>query len=82
MRLFQATQREGETTMTRFTVQDMTCGHCAATITEAVKAVDPAGRVEIDLAAKLVQVDSALPAERLAAAITRAGFSPVPATAA
>ena len=65
--------------MTAFTVSDMTCGHCAATITEAVKAVDPAGRVEIDLAAKRVTVDSALSAERIAAAITRAGFSPVPA---
>jgi copper chaperone len=66
-------------TMAAFTVADMTCGHCAATITEAVKAVDPAGRVAIDLAAKRVTVESALSAERIAAAIARAGFSPVPA---
>lgn len=65
--------------MATFTVKDMTCGHCAATITEAVKAADPAGRVEIDLAAQRVTVESALSAERIAAAITRAGFSPVPA---
>jgi copper chaperone len=66
--------------MIELTVQDMTCGHCAATITEAVKALDPAGRVEIDLAAKRVTVESALSAERIAVAITRAGFSPVPVT--
>ena len=39
-------------TMVELTVQDMTCGHCAATITEAVKAVDPAGRCEIDVPAR------------------------------
>lgn len=63
--------------MAEFTVQDMTCGHCAATITDAVKAVDPSGRVEIDLAAKTVRVESAFSAERIAAAIQKAGFTPV-----
>jgi len=66
--------------MIEFTVQDMTCGHCAATITEAVKSVDPAGRCEIDVAARRVKVESAFPAERIAAAITRAGYTPTPAT--
>jgi copper chaperone len=66
-------------TMHEFSVQDMTCGHCAATITEAVKSVDPAGRCEIDLAARRVKVESDFSAERIAAAITKAGFSPVPA---
>jgi len=66
--------------MIEFTVQDMTCGHCAATITEAVKSVDPAGRCEINVAARRVKVESAFPAERIAAAITRAGYTPTPAT--
>jgi copper chaperone len=64
---------------TEFNVQDMTCSHCAATITDAVKALDPAGRVEIDLPGKRVRVESALSAERIAAAIARAGFTPVSA---
>ncbi len=63
--------------MIEFNVNDMTCGHCAATITEAVKGVDPAGRCEIDLAARRVRVESAFSADRIAAAITKAGFSPV-----
>ena len=37
-----------------FSVQDMTCGHCVATITDAVKAVDPASHCEFDLAARRV----------------------------
>jgi copper chaperone len=65
-----------------FSVQDMTCGHCAATITEAVKSVDPEGRCEIDLAARRVKVESAFSPERIAAAITKAGFSPVPTASA
>ena len=64
-------------TMHEFTVQDMTCGHCVATITEAVKALDPDGRCEIDLPARRVKVASALSAERVAAAISKAGFTPV-----
>jgi copper chaperone len=68
--------------MIEFDVQDMTCGHCAATITEAVKSVDPSGRCEVDLAGRRVKVDSALSADRIAAAITRAGFSPVRAAGA
>jgi copper chaperone len=64
-------------TMVEFDVQDMTCGHCAATITDAVKTVDPTGRCEIDLAARRVKVESAFSAERIAAAIAKAGFSPV-----
>ena len=35
--------------MIEFTVNDMTCGHCASTITKAVKEVDAASRCEIDL---------------------------------
>ncbi|MCW5590654.1 MAG: heavy-metal-associated domain-containing protein [Burkholderiales bacterium] len=67
--------------MHEFTVQDMTCGHCVATITEAVKALDPDGRCEIDLAARRVKVSSALSADRVAAAISKAGFTPVRAGA-
>lgn len=68
--------------MIEFKVQDMTCGHCAATIADAVKSVDPAGRCDIDVAARRVRVESALSAERIAAAIAKAGYTPEPAAAA
>ena len=42
--------------MIAFQVQDMTCGHCASTITKALKSVDPGAKVMIDLAKHLVMV--------------------------
>ena len=62
-----------------FTVQDMTCNHCAKTITAALKAADPAGQCQIDLAAKRVSIETALPADRVAKVIRDAGYSPVAA---
>lgn len=62
--------------MHQFNVPDMTCGHCAGTITKAVKTEDPAARVEIDLERHLVKVETALPQERIARRITEAGFTP------
>jgi copper chaperone len=65
--------------MIELTVNDMTCGHCASTITRAVKDVDEAGRCEIDLAAKRVRISSSHPAEEFVAAIEEAGYTPVKA---
>jgi copper chaperone len=55
----------------------MTCGHCASTITRAVKDVDAASRCEIDLGNKKVRIESAQPAEDFKAAIEEAGYTPV-----
>jgi copper chaperone len=60
-----------------FTVNDMTCGHCASTITRAVKDVDAASRCEIDLGAKKVRIESGHPAVEFKAAIEEAGYTPV-----
>lgn len=62
--------------MTPFRVEDMTCGHCAGTITRALKEADASARVEISLRDKLVKVESRLAAEEIAAAIREAGYSP------
>lgn len=62
--------------MIEFTVKDMTCNHCAATITKAVKEVDASGRCEVDLAGKRVRIESPRPAEAFRAAIEDAGFTP------
>jgi len=64
--------------MIEFNVNDMTCGHCASTITRAVKDVDAAGRCEVDLAAKRVKIESDHAADEFRAAIEEAGFTPVP----
>ena len=68
--------------MIEFQVNDMTCGHCASAIARAVKEVDEKGRVEVDLAAKRVRIESTHAAPEFAAAIEDAGYTPVPAPAA
>lgn len=68
--------------MHRFSVEGMSCGHCVAAVTRAVEAADPSARVEVDLTLARVTVGSALPEERLIAAIEQAGYKARPAPAA
>lgn len=68
--------------MQTFRVDDMTCGHCVSTITQAIQAVDQAARVTIDLARHLVTVEPArADAQELSDAIAEAGYTPVPVQA-
>ena len=62
--------------MIEFTVNDMTCGHCASTITRAVKDVDSASRCEIDLAQHKVRIESSHGVDEFRAAIEEAGYTP------
>ncbi|MFG6460378.1 heavy-metal-associated domain-containing protein [Roseateles sp. DXS20W] len=64
--------------MHHFTLPDMSCGHCVAAITEALQAVDAHARIAIDRDRKTADVDSTLPRETLAAALTQAGYPPAP----
>lgn len=60
--------------MYEFTVDGMTCGHCASRIEKAVRAIDPKASVKIDIPAQKVSVASTLPEPRLKAAIEEAGY--------
>ncbi|WP_334119382.1 heavy-metal-associated domain-containing protein [Limnobacter sp.] len=60
--------------MIELTVEKMKCGGCSANVERAVKAQDPTAQVQIDLARKLVQVESTLPAASLAKTISEAGY--------
>ena len=63
--------------MIEFRVADMTCGHCASTITRAVRDVDPGARVEVDLRAQRVRIEAASAARaELREAIAEAGYTP------
>lgn len=67
--------------MIAYQVNDMTCGHCVSMITKAVKWVDPAAKVAIDLASKRVEISSATAvAAELKDAIEGAGYTPVEAS--
>lgn len=68
--------------MITFEVNDMTCGHCAGTITKAVNAIDGQAKVAIDINRHLVTIESGVAsADSLAGAIREAGYTPVPAPA-
>ncbi|MBL8510059.1 MAG: heavy-metal-associated domain-containing protein [Betaproteobacteria bacterium] len=62
--------------MMQFTLNDMSCGHCAAAVTKAIKALDAEAKIDIDLSTKLVKVESLAKAEDLAQALTEAGYAP------
>ncbi len=62
--------------MLEFDIPAMTCGHCVASVTEAIKAVDPAARVEADLAHKKLRVESRVEPGALRAALDAAGYTP------
>ncbi len=62
--------------MTRFHLPDMSCGHCVAAITDALKTADPEVQLEFQREARAVQVQSRLPDEQLAAVLSEAGYPP------
>lgn len=53
----------------------MTCSHCVATVEKAVKSVDAAAKVDIDLGTLAVKIESDEPAERFTKAIEDAGYT-------
>lgn len=59
-----------------FTVEDMSCGHCAATITKAVESKVPGAKVSADLGAKRVTVSNAPDAKTVESIIADAGYTP------
>lgn len=63
--------------MIEFDVQAMSCGHCASAITKAIKEVDPAATVEVNLDSKKVKVKSTEDRATLTEALAEAGYPPV-----
>lgn len=60
--------------MHTFKVEKMSCGGCAARITRAIQALDPAAKVDVSLQERLVRVSSDKAAQAIADAMTSAGY--------
>ena len=58
-----------------FDVEGMSCNHCAKAVTQALRQVDPQAQVQVDLAGKKVEVESAQPRQALAKAIADEGYT-------
>ena len=64
--------------MQRYTVEDMSCGHCVNTVTRAIEQTDPDATINIDLESKVVAVDSPADDESLRQAMRSAGYEAEP----
>ncbi|HWT72813.1 MAG TPA: cation transporter [Oxalicibacterium sp.] len=60
--------------MYQLEVGEMSCGHCVASVTKAVQAVDAAAKVDVDLAQRQVTVQSTAALDAVSAAIEEAGY--------
>jgi len=60
-------------------IPNMTCGHCARAVTEAVKAADPEAQVVVDLPTHKVQVETRATREAVVARLAEAGYEPAAA---
>ena len=63
----------------KFHVPNMSCGHCTAAIDKALKAIDPAAKVDADLTSRTVTIASAKDADVLQATLKEAGYPATPA---
>ncbi len=57
-----------------FNIPAMSCGHCVGAVTQAVKSLDAAAQVSVDLASKKVVVQSSQDRQAVAAALAEAGY--------
>ncbi len=64
--------------MLHLLINDMTCGHCEASIRRALQELDPAARVQINLESKRVSVETTATERSVVDAIEAIGFTPEP----
>jgi len=56
-------------------VPNIMCSDCAQTITESITTMEPDAKVDVDVQAKMVSVESAASEETIKQAITAAGYT-------
>ena len=61
--------------MIQLSVPDITCAQCASVIANAVKGRDPAAKCDVDIDAKRVTFESALPPTDFIEALEEVGYT-------
>ncbi|MBH9576214.1 heavy-metal-associated domain-containing protein [Inhella proteolytica] len=64
--------------MPSFHLPDMSCGHCASRVSQALKALDPQCRIDFELRERRIQVQSEQAPQALVEALREAGYPPAP----
>lgn len=60
--------------MTLLSVPDMSCGHCKASVTQALSALPGADAITVDLSTRQVEVAGSAAPETILAALNEIGF--------
>jgi copper chaperone len=60
--------------MITLSIPDMTCGHCKASVTQALAALPGTAAVEVDLPAKTVRIDGTADPAAMVRALDAIGF--------
>ncbi|WP_245135657.1 heavy-metal-associated domain-containing protein [Acinetobacter nosocomialis] len=55
-------------------IENMTCGGCARSVTATIQDVDPNAKVDVDLATKIVTVESSESVDKITEALEEDGF--------
>lgn len=60
--------------MYEFDIPDMSCGHCVATVTKAIKEADPDSVADVDLIKRVATVTSKVDPKTIGSALEDAGY--------
>ena len=60
--------------MTKYSIPDMSCGHCKASVEKAVASVDPSAKVVVDLTTRHADIVSTSMPAAMIAALKQAGY--------
>ena len=55
-------------------ILNMNCGGCARGVTAIIQYIDPNAKIDIDLAGKVVSIDTIASVEQMRAALAKGGF--------
>jgi copper chaperone len=58
-------------------IDAMTCGGCARSVTATIKDLDPNATVQIDVATKIVEIESTAPQQKILETLAEDGFPAV-----
>jgi copper chaperone len=65
--------------MNTFNIPNISCGHCARAVAEAIQELDPSAKVEVNTAARTAKIDSVVDVGVIRAQLAERGY---PATGA
>lgn len=60
--------------MLELVLENMTCGHCVATVKQTLQQLDPQAQVEVDLPRKTVRVDTSASDQQVRQALAEEGY--------